>query len=313
MVMTNIKTSDLHLVHRPQTFKDVVGQQFAVSQLKAMGRAKQVPHALMFTGPSGCGKTTLARLLARSLKCDKVDLAELNAANSRGIDMVREIEGTAPLSPLVGDVRVWIIDEVHQLTTAAQDAFLKLLEEPPRHVYFFLATTDPQKLKRTIVTRCTEVKVHSLSLAALGEVVTRARPQGAVLGEDVEGRIAEMADGSARKALVLLQQVAHLPPDDQLDTLAKSDVKAQTIDLCRALMNPRSNWAAVAPLVKAIDDEPESVRRMVLGYYATVALGGGKQARRAVTVIEAFMDNFYDSGRAGLVQACYLIVEGSDG
>src|SRR5690606_3369465 len=108
-----------------------------------------IPHAMLFTGPSGCGKTTLARILRVKLRCSDNDFQEINAADFRGIDSIRSMRQQVGAAPLGGDSRIWLIDEAHSMTADAQNAFLKLLEDTPRHVYFFLATTDPQKLKKT--------------------------------------------------------------------------------------------------------------------------------------------------------------------
>jgi DNA polymerase-3 subunit gamma/tau len=167
---------EFHLSQRPTTFGEVVGQPRAVAQLTQMGRDDRRPHLLLFVGPSGCGKTTLARIVRRKLRCGEADFMEVNAANNRGIDMVRDIEQRIGLAPIDGDCRVWLIDEAHALTPDAQGAFLKILEEPPSHVYFMLATTDPQKLKPTIRTRATEIVVYPVPPDDLAGLCLRTVP-----------------------------------------------------------------------------------------------------------------------------------------
>jgi len=139
--------------------------------LAQMVKRNKVPHTLLFSGPPGCGKTTLARILRKKLNCGKYDFSEVNCADFRGIDMVRDIRSHLQQAPISGDCRVWLIDEAHKLSNDAQNAFLKMLEDTPNHVYFFLATTNPQKLLKTIRTRCTEVVVKSLGDKNMEELI----------------------------------------------------------------------------------------------------------------------------------------------
>ena len=154
---------ELYKKYRPKNFKRIVGQPTITEQLTSMTRSNQFPHSSLFSGPSGCGKTTLARIMRNKLDCGDQDFQEVNCADFRGIDMVRDIRNRMNLAPIGGECRVWLIDEAHQLSSQAQNAFLKILEDTPSHVYFMLATTDPQKLIPTIRTRCAEFKVSSLN------------------------------------------------------------------------------------------------------------------------------------------------------
>lgn len=303
---------EIHLEERPTTFKQVVGQREACAQLTALGKSEEgIPHALLFTGPSGCGKTTLARIVRRKLKCSDADFAEVNAAESRGIEMVRTIQGRVGLAPIDGESRVWLIDECHKLTSDAQGAFLKLLEEPPDHVYFMLATTDPEKLRRAIRTRCTEIRVRLLTEGeAEGLVLRVCEGRNIDPGEGVAKKIGEVCEGSARKALVLLQQVMGIADDARkIEALEKADAKKAAIEIARAVM-ARKGWGTVAAILRDCDEEPETIRWMMLSYFTKVALGGGKGADRAVDVIEEFSDNFFDNKKAGLVAACYRATVG---
>ncbi|MBU0846511.1 AAA family ATPase [Patescibacteria group bacterium] len=299
---------EIHLEERPTSFKQVVGQREACEQLIALGKSDEgIPHCLLFTGPSGCGKTTLARIVRKKIRCSDSDFMEVNAADSRGIDMVRSIQARVGLAPLEGDARVWLIDECHQLTGDAQGAFLKLLEEPPDHVYFMLATTNPQKLRKTIRTRCTEIKVRDLTeteLMGLASKITKERT-GIELSGVVARKLAEVAEGSARKALVLLQQIIGIKDDmAKINALQNADAKQAAIEIARAIMSGKP-WKTVVDIIKNCDEEPESIRWMILGYFTTVALGGGKPSERAIAVMEEFQDNYFDTKKAGLVMSCY--------
>lgn len=308
-------TDELYKKYRPTSFKDVIGQDDAIRSLNGMGKRKVIPHALLFVGGSGVGKTTLARILRKKLRCSDADFREINSAKCRGIDEIRNIEKYINAAPLDGKCRVWLIDEVHGLTGDAQNAFLKILEDTPKHVYFMLATTDPQKLKKTIITRCTQIKCKPLSeddLIKLLEKVNEAEHQ---YWDDARSadpksikKIAEVAEGSARKALVILHAVIGLEKvEDQLAAIEATDIKKNAIEIARALMKPKTKWPEMQEILKGIDDEPESIRWMVLMYCKSVMLGKGDYPR-AAKVIEEFQDNFYDSKMAGLVISCYNVI-----
>ncbi len=293
---------------RPRKLESVIGQDAAVSSLQRLMEKGMVPHVVLLSGPSGCGKTTIARILKDHLGCGEQDFMEINCADFKGIDMVRDIRRHSGLSPISGDCRVWLIDEAHKLTNDAQNALLKLLEDTPSHVYFFLATTDPHKLIKTIHTRCSEVRLGLLTQNHLKLLIAKvAKREGFQLTDDVVASLVEAAEGSARKALVLLEQVAHLADEDsQLAAITSASVnKDQAIELARKLINPRSGWSEVAAILKDIKDEPENVRYLVLGYARSVMLGGGPLAPRAFMLIDIFGRNFYDSKQAGLAAACW--------
>lgn len=300
---------ELYKKFRPKTLKAVLGQPGPVASLQRFVANNNVPHAMLFTGPSGCGKTTLARILVRELGCSKADFQELNCADFKGIDMVRDLRRSAGLAPMEGPCRVWLIDEAHELTGPAQQAFLKLLEDTPGHVYFMLATTDPGKLRKTIHTRCTEIRLSSMSNVAMLRLLDRVCERaGITTGPAVKDAIMEAAEGSARKALVLLEQAGFLDGEEaQLQAVqASQESKTQAIELARALLGG-AGWPAVAKLLKEITEDPESLRHMVLGYCAAVLLGGGRMSGRAFHIIDVFGSNFYDSKRPGLIAACYEV------
>lgn len=305
---------ELYKKYRPKSFKTVIGQDHVLKSLEKMVEKKKVPHCILFTGPSGCGKTTLARILATELGCGKSDLYEVNCASFRGIDTVRDIGNRMMQAPMNGSCRVWIIDEAHRLTGDAQDAFLKILEDTPEHIYFMLATTSPQKLLRTIKTRGTEIAVKSLTIPSLKKLVDRvAKHENITLSEDVVDSIVKNSEGSARKALVFLNQIVDLAnEEDMINSIESATLEKQSEHLARALMNPRATWSEIAKIIKSSDiEDPEQVRWMVLGYARSVLLNGGKLSNRAFVILDLFKDNFYDSKTAGLVHACYAVITGA--
>lgn len=301
--------------YRPKDLADVVGQPEAVRTLQGFIKQRRIPHAILLSGPAGCGKTTIARILRRHLGCvgsKKHNFYELNGASFRGIDTIRDITSKVSLRALGGGNRIWMIDECHQITSNGQDALLKTLEEPPHHVYFILATTDPQKLKKTIRSRCSPIRLGLLSGASLVKLIRKvATAEEMSLGEDVVNLIVERAEGSARNALVLLDMIRNInSTKKQIECIQKSDMKRQAIDLARALLQPRTTWSKVAAILRDIDEEAESIRWLVLSYAKTVLLGGGKLASKAYLMINAFRDNFYDSKDAGLAAACWEVIQG---
>ena len=318
-------TEELYKRYRPQKFKDVIGQDDAVRSIRDMAKRKAIPHFLLLIGPSGVGKTTLARLLKKVLKCSDADFVEMNAAKERGIDMVRDISSRMGAAPLGGESRIWLIDECQSLTSDAENGFLKMLEDTPPHVYFMFCTTDPQKLKKTIITRATTIKCKALSEKDLQELVEKVynleaakwnkSTQVHTLTRDMEDlnpkvikRIAEVADGSARKALVILHAVIGLESvEDQLATIESSDVKKQAIEIARALMRDDTKWPKMSEILRGVDEEPESIRWMILSYCSKVMLGKGNHARAAL-IIEEFLEPFYNSKKAGLIISCYNVI-----
>ncbi|MFR8149137.1 DNA polymerase III subunit gamma/tau, partial [Adlercreutzia equolifaciens] len=216
--------------YRPQIFEDVVGQEHIERTIKNAIAQDKVSHAYLFTGPRGTGKTTTARLLAKALLCEKgptaepdgtcddcemiaagehPDVYELDAASRTGVENVREeIIGRVQFAPTRGRYKVYIIDEVHMLSTAAFNALLKTLEEPPSHVVFILATTDPQKVPETIHSRCQRFDFRRISTEAmvsrLGAICTAENVE--FEGEALE-LIAHRAEGGMRNALTSLEQL----------------------------------------------------------------------------------------------------------
>lgn len=300
---------ELYRKYRPTLFKGVIGQSQAVSVLMQMVKAQRVPHALLFTGPSGCGKTTLARILRMKLGCGDGDFQEINAADFRGIDTIRDLRTRMSLAPIHGKCRVCLLDEVHSLSKDAQNSFLKILEDTPKHYYFMLATTDPNKLIKTIITRCTEIKLKAMQSDQLRLLIKDvAAKEKLIISEEVEDKIIECSQDSARLALVLLNKLIGLDEKEHLDAVEKNASNVQSIALARALFDLRSSWSDIAAILKKIDDEPESVRWLVLSYASSVLLSGGKLAGRAYDIIQAFRDHWFDCKKAGLVAACFEII-----
>ncbi|SDQ21415.1 DNA polymerase III subunit gamma/tau [Pseudoxanthomonas sp. CF125] len=213
---------------RPKRFAELVGQEHVVRALSNALESGRVHHAFLFTGTRGVGKTTIARIFAKSLNCEEgtsaepcgkcstcldidsgryLDLLEIDAASNTGVDDVREVIENAQYMPSRGKFKVYLIDEVHMLSKAAFNALLKTLEEPPGHVKFLLATTDPQKLPVTVLSRCLQFNLKRLDEDQISGQISRILAAEEIQADDSAIRqIAKAADGSLRDGLSLLDQ-----------------------------------------------------------------------------------------------------------
>ncbi len=214
--------------YRPRSFDTLVGQAHVVQALKNALDQKRLHHAYLFTGTRGVGKTTLARILAKSLNCEKgisssscgictacteidqgryVDLIEVDAASNTQVDNMRDLLDNAQYAPTQGQFKIYIIDEVHMLSKSAFNAMLKTLEEPPEHVKFILATTDPQKVPVTVLSRCLQFNLKQMPSQSISEYLEKIlKEEGLAYEINALYLIAKAANGSMRDALSILDQ-----------------------------------------------------------------------------------------------------------
>ena len=301
----------LYLKYRPQSLDEIMGNEEVVEVLRSQLKKGTLPRSLLFHGPTGCGKTTLGRIVARELGAKGSDIKEIDAADFRGIDTIREIRKQIAYKPLEGPYQVWILDEVHRATQDAQSALLKTLEDTPPHVYFILCTTDPQKLLPTIRGRCSQFQVQPLTDKEMRRLLFRVvKAEGESLSKEVYEQIIQDSMGHPRNALQILAQVLSVEPEKRLEVAKRAaETQSQTIELCRALVN-RASWKKICEILKGLKEEdPEQIRRAVLGYCQSILLSG-KQDNRVAAIMEAFMEPFYNSGFPALVFACYSVLFG---
>jgi DNA polymerase-3 subunit gamma/tau len=214
---------------RPQTFDDVVGQDHVVRTLKNAINRNRIAHAYLFVGPRGTGKTSTARIFAKALNCTGgpkadfdpedpacksiaegsfLDVIEIDGASNNGVDQVRDLRDTVQYAPAQGKYKIYIIDEVHMLSAAAFNALLKTLEEPPAHVKFVFATTDPQKVLPTIVSRCQRFDLKPIPAELIVERLKKiAASEKIKITDAALACIARMADGGMRDAQSILDQM----------------------------------------------------------------------------------------------------------
>lgn len=303
----------LYNTHRPQDLDEVHGNDGVIDALRTAIEEDNLPHTILLSGGSGMGKTTIARILADYVSGPD-DTRELNISNTRGIDMARRICEMVRFKPLRSGARVIVLNECHKATNEFQNAMLEVLEEPPNHTYFILCTTEPDKLLKTVRNRCVEYKVKPLPYQEMSTLIEGvAEEEEAEVGKRIVRKIAQASDGSPRQALTILEQVIGLEEDAQEEAIAsyKAMEEFDVPSVCRLILRQgHSKWKDIAGPLKSFNGDAENVRRAMLGYFTAVLLNPKSTQSHDIAcfAITALEKNFFDSGKAGLVAALYMIM-----
>ena len=293
-------TSDYVVVarrYRPQVFGELIGQQHVAQALEQAIRTGRIGHAYLFTGARGVGKTSAARILAKALNCehgptptpccacdaclriatgDDVDVLEIDGASNRGIDEIRQLRQNAGVRPSRSRMKIYIIDEVHMLTKEAFNALLKTLEEPPEHVKFIFATTEPQKIPITILSRCQRFDFAGVDSGSIGERLRQiAEAEGVAIDDEALQILSVRAAGSMRDSQSLLEQLlaaveGSISADDVNQLLGIAPAK-RVAELAQRLAG-RDAAAALALMDSAVSGgaDPGQVLDQLIGYYRDV-------------------------------------------
>lgn len=267
----------LYRKYRPMRFEDVCGQQFIVKTLSNAIKNNKIGHAYLFCGTRGTGKTTIAKIFAKLVNClnpldnvpcgeceiclnentDEIpDIIEIDAASNNGVDEIRELKNKIKLMPVMCKYKVYIIDEVHMLSTGAFNALLKTLEEPPEHVIFILATTEPQKLPITIISRCQRFDFKKINVLDISKRLKYiSQKEGIDIDDEAIKEIAKLSEGAMRDAIGLL---------DQISSFADSKITVEDIYTIRGSV---SNRVLIELIEKYIDNDASSILSIVDDIY----------------------------------------------
>lgn len=267
----------LYRKYRPMRFEDVCGQQFIVKTLSNAIKNNKIGHAYLFCGTRGTGKTTIAKIFAKLVNClnpldnvpcgeceiclnentDEIpDIIEIDAASNNGVDEIRELKNKIKLMPVMCKYKVYIIDEVHMLSTGAFNALLKTLEEPPEHVIFILATTEPQKLPITIISRCQRFDFKKINVLDISKRLKYiSQKEGIDIDDEAIEEIAKLSEGAMRDAIGLL---------DQISSFADSKITVEDIYTIRGSV---SNRVLIELIEKYIDNDASSILSIVDDIY----------------------------------------------
>lgn len=300
---------DLKNKYRPKDFSELIGCEAVITSLKSVLQRKEgIPHSFLFVGPKGCGKSSLMELVVKELNCPKYGVTIHNIADTRGIDDARAILDGLSYAPLIGNIKIIVLEECHMATTPFQNALLLKLEKPPSYAFFILCSTEPEKIIGTVKDRCHIYTVNKLTKMQIMKLLKWVcKEEKVTIPDALLKKIIECCDGTPRKALELLDKIIDIDDDEIASQLILDDSvdEKSVLDLCKALLGFKS-WSEIAIIIRSIKDEPEKVRHAVGGYMAAVLLNSENVvAIIALDILET--TNFMYSGKWGMTSAFYKI------
>ena len=275
----------LYRKYRPQNFEDVVGQDKIIKVINNAILNEKISHAFLFSGPRGTGKTTTAKIIAKMVNCQNLtvngpcnkcencinflssnDIVEIDAASNNGVDEIRELRDKVNLVPSNSRYKVYIIDEVHMLTTSAFNALLKTLEEPPHHAIFILATTEPYKIPLTVASRCQKFQFNKIDDDSIVKKLKQiSNNEGIDITEEAMYEISRLADGGLRDAINLLDQLtAYKNEKITIEDVYKVNGSVSYSDLYELLINIKNNNKKnIIEIVENIDKEGKNISKFI--------------------------------------------------
>jgi len=299
----------LHQKYRPEYFEDLYGNPETVETLMSLfdRDIEKIPKVFLLTGNPGTGKTTTAYAIKNELECES--FFEYNGGNERKLEDIRRIIQETKYPSLDGGVKIYFFDECHQITPAGFEALNKPLEFTENNTFFILATSEPDKVPAAIKTRATHLHFNPLSekdvLQLLNDVCADEKFE--VTEKYLKG-IAKNCEGSSRLALKTLDTIMGLEEDSVIENVINQmslEDTAEIKELCQILIKEEGAmaWKSCKGVLKSLKDDPEKVRRAVLGYLNAVVLNNG--GMKEAMVMECFEENYFNSGKAGLTLSCF--------
>jgi DNA polymerase III gamma/tau subunit len=300
----------LYNKYRPTSFDEIVGQDTQVQIVK--DALKSGSRTFLFFGDGGCGKSALANVIAHEVHAGELSVHKINSSDNRGIDTARELIQQSRYQSPDGTTSVWILEEAHSWTTAMQESMLDLLENVPENNIFILTTTEPEKLKAPLKSRCTIVNMKPISdedMLLLLRKISKA--EGKKFSVDVFEAIIKKAEGRSRKALTILGKILLTEDEEkQLEIIENDEGEGakDAIELARILFKG-AKWAQVAEVLKSIDlSNVEGCRQLLMGYANSILL---KQMNiRAVKLFEAAYEaDTYRNGKNAITMICLKLAD----